>query len=144
MADSNVSYTVTLPLELTGELEQFLRDRDVNFRPRDMATKLRDAATHPQVLMGFEAQDLLDLINRELQRNGTRPLVPGNPETWTLAQLHEFLDLALHHFGWDEKNRLTGLQWPEEEIPWTELASGYPQLFGAVPGRGPEPDELMK
>ena len=132
MSENKVTYVVNVPVELTAELQNFLKERNVDFRPQDQAIQLNDSGNDPQVLMGYEAKNLVPRLNEILKNHKDRPLVPGNPENWTLPQLHEFLELAMDHFSWDEKNRPTWAWWIEEEVPWSDIVSKYPQLFGAT------------
>ena len=131
MSENKVTYAVNIPVELTDELQNFLKERNIDFRPQDQALKLNDSGNDPQALMGYEAKDLVPRLNEILKEQKNKPLLPEHPEAWTMPQLHEFLELAMDHFSWDEKNRPTWAWWIEEKIPWADIVSQFPQLFAA-------------
>lgn len=127
----SITYAVTLPVTMTDALADFLGRRNVEFRPRDVALRLNDLGCEPEVLHGHQAWDLLDEINGFLRKRRIHPLVPGNPEEWTYAQLHEFLELAMDHFSWEGMDeRPSGAWWLDEGSSWDEVTATFGELFG--------------
>lgn len=127
------TYQVTLPAWMTGALGEFLRRRGAEFRPMDMAIRLNDAGSDPEIIHGYEAANRLAEINRFLRKRRIHPLVPGAPDTWTAAQLHEFLELAMEHFAWEYGDEPTGAWWLDEGVTWPEVTGRFTALFGKQP-----------
>ncbi len=125
-----VTYSVSLPIEHTDALADFLRERGVNFNPRMQALAFNESDNgDTPLLMGYEAKEILPAVNRFLEERDMGPQVPGSPEELTMAQLHEFLELAVSHFNWENGQGPTGAWWLDEGTPWSEIIQGFPTLF---------------
>ena len=143
MSEKLATYMVRIPVELTEELKQFLDERGVDFKPRQQALRMNDAGCDPPVMMGHEAGEVLDDINRFLQARRRSPLVPGDPESWTMLQLHQFLELAMEHFEWEDGiiQPPTGAWWLDQGAPWSEITVVFRELFRKPAGRDESNDE---
>ena len=96
---------------------------------------------------GSDIQFLRERINNHLRQRRLTPLIPANPENWSVARKSEFLDLAAFRFNWDEGG-LAGTWWdmdgndlrqedgkkenpnqtPNQEV-WNRITPEYPNLF---------------
>ena len=146
------AYVVRLPLDRTRKLQEFLEGLGAEFNPRSSAIAFSESDhSERPVVMGYEARDLAGRINGFLQTQGLTPRLPGEPESWSMAQLHELLELAAppltrnglatglstpvlasaaQHFNWDQGRGPTGAWWRDDGIGWAEIAGSYPALFG--------------
>ena len=118
-----VSYVVTVPRDRTEALAQFLREQETVFNPELQAVAFQESGGDTPMLMGYEIRELLPAVNDFLEENGATPRVPGNHEEWNVAQVHEFLELAVSHFNWYQGRGPTGAWWLYEGEPFAETAA---------------------
>ena len=135
-SDPTVVYTVNIPLSLTEELQGFLQEHGVEFDPRAQATHFNDSGSDPRVRLGHEAPGMIRAVNGFLEQYGIKPLMPGDPGEWSLAALHDFLELANGHFNWDPAGRhVTDAPWRDEGQSWRDdVAASFPSVFRAQTG----------
>ena len=76
-----------------------------------------------------DVEAILGAINHDLAGDGTMPLLPQDPESLTLAQKADVLDLALSGlFVW-ENGSIEERAWETNGSSWSEIVRDYPSLF---------------
>ena len=121
-----ITYIVEVPEENVMELADFMQKRNIHFNHRADV-----AGSHPQwredrVLMGGNAAEILEELNRHLERVGVTPGVPGPVADWSVPKLQSFLDVAACNFRWNQGRITAGIS----QGAWDLVVRDTPEVFG--------------
>ena len=126
--ERELTFTVqVLPSEV-DHFFNYLQRGGYKFDPNKALACTHESATGDHTLHGADAKELIQQINNHLTDRNCRPLLPENPEEWSIPRLQEFLELALLHFDWDGL-KLENCWWIGKNDEWDVIAEDYSIVF---------------
>ena len=128
-AGDSIEYLVNLPQDRLEEVEKTLRSQGIYFDRRRHIVAINDAfRDHTSMAVGSQVPGMIREINRFLEREGLRPLVPDDPQEWEPRRWYRFMQFALVQFNWNG-SEVDAAWWKDEGLTWNQVVLENRDLF---------------
>ena len=123
-----ITFTLDVPESAVQELQKFMDERGIHFDPRSQVTQTNDAFISEHRSMGHEAGEIIQEINRYLEKMMFDFRINPNHQEWSLPELQQFLEFSITNFYWQD-GKVTDAWWDGSPDHWIEVLQQYQQLF---------------
>lgn len=120
-----ITYMIEVPQEHIMELVDFTAARNIHFNHHADIASSHPGTRRDAVLMGGDAAELREEINRHLEQRRIEPPVPGPVASWNVPRIQHFLDMAACNFSWSEGRIISSM----DAGTWETIVRDTPEVF---------------
>ena len=129
---STIEYLISLPEDRVVEIEEALLSRGIYFDRRKHIVAINEAfRDHTSMAIGSQLPSLIRAVNRFLEHEGLKPLVPENHQEWEPQRYYRFMQFAIVQFSWNG-DEVDDAWWRDEGLAWRDVVTANKDLFQAV------------